>query len=269
MPKAIKKKPVKKRTVQDEEVKSAALQALEKMKERQRQLIIGVSVVVAIIILYVVFSLYSSSMANKAYSLEQDAYKYYYGENIDESMTDEDRWKKALELYKKSVDSKATPTALFYIANSYYNLNDYDNAIKEYNRFVSTFSSDRGILPLVYQKLASTYFLTNQNDKALETLGKLAGFDGGTFKDTAMILEARYYESTGEKEKAMERYRAIVSDFPVSPWSAEASSKISAEEAKNAEASPDEPAADDGESSKVPEAEAEKNNTSTEKTDNQ
>lgn len=233
MPKIIKKRPARKKPVQENEVKSAALQALDKIKERQKQVIVAASVVIAIVILYAAFAIYSSSLSSKAYSLEKEAYKYYYGEIADKSMSDEDKWKKALELNKKSVDAKATPSALFYVGNCYYNLKDYDNAIKEYSRFIDKFSSNKAILPLVYQKLSSAYFRTNQNDKALNTLGKLAGVDDGIFKDTALVLEARYYEGAGEKEKALAKYREIVSGFPVSVWSTEANSKVAAVEAKN------------------------------------
>ena len=233
MPKVIKKRPAKKKPVQENEVKSAALEALDKIKERQKQVIIGVSIVVAIVVLYAAYAIYSSSMSDKAYSLERDAYKYYYGEMADKSLSEEARWKKALELYKKSVDAKVTPSALFYTGNCYYNLKDYDNAVKEYSRFADKFSSDKRILPLVYQKLSSAYLKTNQKDKALASLGKLAAVDNGIFKDTALILEARYYESAGEKGKALEKYKEIKTGFPASPWSAEANARVSADEAKN------------------------------------
>jgi tetratricopeptide (TPR) repeat protein len=239
MPKVIKKKPVKKKPVREDEVKSAAFQALEKIKERQKHVILSASLVAGVIILYLIFSLYTSSISNKAYSLEKEAYQYYYGDVADKSMTDTDRWQKALELYKKSLEVKLTPSALYYAGNCYYNLKDYDNAIKEYGRFADKFSSDKGILPLIYQKLAAAYFKTNQNDQALETLDRLSLVDGGIFKDSALILEAKYYESSGDKEKALEKYKELVSDFPFSPWSAEAGSKVSAEETKKAEASSD------------------------------
>ncbi len=132
-----------------------------------------------------------------------------------------------------------TPRALFYAGNCYYNLKEFDNAIKEYRRFTERFSSDTGLLPLVYQKLASAYFATNQNDKALDTLGELAKVDKGIFKDTALMLEAGYYERSGEQEKALEKYREIMADFPLSPWSADARAKVPAEEGAEAGPSPE------------------------------
>jgi tetratricopeptide (TPR) repeat protein len=232
MPKIIKKRPARKKPVQEDEVKSAALQALDKIKERQRQVITGLSAVAVMVVLYVAFALYSSSLQSRAYSLEREAYQQYYGETSVESTSAEEKWKTALNLYNKSLDVKETPSALFYAGNCYYNLKDYDNAIKQYTRFIDTFSSDKGILPLVYQKLASAYFQTNQNDKGLAALAGLKEVDSGIFRDTALVLEARQYERTEEKEKALETYRKIIADFPASPWGTEANSKVSAEEKK-------------------------------------
>lgn len=235
MPKVIKKRPGKKKSLQENEVKSAALQALDVLKERQRHIMIAVSVVAAVIILYIIFALYSSSMNKKAYALEKEAGMYYYGTEVDKNMTREDRWKKALELYQKAIDVKATPTAVFYLGNCYFNLGDYGNAIKQYHVFIDKFSGNKGILPLVYQKLTSAYFKGNQNEEALETLSRLSALENGVFRDTALIFEARHYEHAGEKDKALEKYRELMTEFPLSPWSIEAAAKVDEEEAKKTE----------------------------------
>ncbi len=240
MPKIIKKRPAKKHPIQGNEVKSAALQALDKLRQRQRLALIVVAIIAAVIISYIVFALYSSSLSEKAYSLEMQAYNVYYSAEP-ESMPDAERWKKALELYKESVEIKATPTALFALGNCYYNLQDYDNAIKEYNRFVSEFRGAKEILPLVYEKLAAAYFRTGQDDPALAALKKLAVVYNGIFRDTALILEARYYDSVGKKEMALEKYREIITEFPNSPWGPEAGPKVAAAEPEKTGPSMDAP----------------------------
>lgn len=230
MPKPIKKRIVKKTTVQEDEVKSALMRTLDAAKERQRNLIIALSAVVGLIAIYIIFSVYSASSKEKAYALETDAYKYYYGIDMKESMTEKERWEKALNLYKQSVDIKATPTARFYLGNCYYNLGDFDNAIKEYTAFIDKFGSNKEILPVVYQKLASAYLKKNNNTKAIETLDALAKLNNGIFKDTALGLQARYYETAGESGKAIEKYKELVQLYPASSWSAEAKAKIPKEE---------------------------------------
>lgn len=226
MPKVIKKRPAKRKPVQESEVRSVALKAFDAIKERQKQIIIGISVILGIVIIFTVISIYSTSQYKKAYSLEREGYNYYYGQNIDNTIPEKERLNKALELYKSSLDIRMTPTALYYLGNTYFKLGDYVNAIQKYLRFIDKYSQETEILPLVYQKLASSYFMTEQNDKALETLDELANLENGIFMDTALMLEARHYERAGQNEKALDIYKELISLFPNSPWSAEARAKI-------------------------------------------
>lgn len=235
MPKAIKKRITKKPIVKEDEVKDTAKRAIDFVKGERKSLIIISSVVIAAVVLGIVFISYTSSLKKKALSLENEAYNYYYGINLKGSMTDGERWQKSLELYKKSVETRVTPTALFYLGNSFYHLGDYNNAIKEYSAFINKFRNEEEILPLVYQKLASAYFKSDKSDKAFETLNALAQFKNGIFKDTALILEARYYETAGDSKKAMERYKELIKEFPASPWSAEANARIAREKAEDSE----------------------------------
>jgi len=234
MPKVIKKKPARKKSVEESEVKSAALQALDKIKERQRHFIIGVSVIAAVVALFLGTSLYSTSQYKKASSLEREASNFYYGENIVAALPEKERLNKALELFTRSTEVKVTPTNLFYLGNTHFKLKDYENAINAYNRFTKRFSSEKAILPLVYQKLTSAYFKAGNTEAALETLGRLATMEGGIFKDTALLYEARYLEGAGKKEASLDKYREIFTQFPSSPWAAEANAKVSSEEVKKA-----------------------------------
>lgn len=227
MPKVIKKKAPKKKAVKDDDVKSAAFQALDVIKEKQKGIIIGVSVVAAIAILFIVISLYSTSRYKKARAIQVDANSYYYGMSEAEA-SEEQRLKKAIDLYRQSLAIRETPLALFYLGNTYFKLGDFDNAINEYNRFINEFSGNELILPLVYQKLISAYFRTDENDRAIEAINTLSSLNNGIFRDTALILEARYYDRTGDDDKALARYREIVDTFQTSPWGAEAASKIAA-----------------------------------------
>lgn len=234
MPKIIKKRVAKKKPVQEDKVKSAALHTVDALKAKQKQLIVTVSVIAVVVAIIAGYSLYSSSLSNKAYAFETEAYNYYYSGTGDKELPAGERWKKAADLYRRSVEIKASPTALYYLGNCYYNLGDLDNAIKQYTAFENKFSRAKGILPLVQQKLAAAYFRTGRNDKALETLARLSVIENGIYRDSALVLEARYLEGIGQPEKALEKYREISAGFPASPWSAEAGAKLSAAEARQA-----------------------------------
>jgi len=227
MPKPIKKKVQKKRLpVKEEEIKGTLARMIEFVNERKRAFIIALASLIALIALFAAGLSYDASLRRKAHDLEVEAYNYYYGIDIKEKLTDKQRWQRALDLYKKSVETKVTPVALFYLGNCYYNLGKYNEAISEYERFIERFPNERELLPIVYQKLAGAYLNAGNRQKAFNTLERLATMDDGIFKDTALILEARYYEGLGDHERAIERYRELVEDFPDSVWFNEADSKV-------------------------------------------
>ncbi len=230
MPKQIKKKAVKSPVVKDIKANMILGRIQDFFKARRKNLITIGSLAGAVIVLYLVLAFYNNSLRQEAYALELKGYNYYYGININSSVTEEERWQKALELFKESVKVRSSATALFYLGNCYYKLGDYGNAIKEYNVFTKEFKGEDEILPVVYQKLASAYIKTGQSQEVLSTLGELALMSGGVFKDTALVLEARYYKSIGNPVKELERYRELAKQFPESSLFLEARARIDMEE---------------------------------------
>ena len=225
MPKSIKKKIVKKTGLEEKEVKSAVIHSLDKIKEKKRALIYTVSAVGGIITLVIALLLYFSSVKEKAYAFEMEAYNYYYNINLKNPLSEVERWKKSLELFQRAVETKPTPWAQFYVGNSYSNLGDYNNAIKAYLIFIDKYKNEEEVLPLVYQKLVANYIKAGKGDEVIKTLNALAQFKNGIFKDTALIFEAQYYESAGKQEDAVKKYKELIKDFPLSPWGAEAKAR--------------------------------------------
>ncbi|MBI4710797.1 MAG: tetratricopeptide repeat protein [Nitrospirae bacterium] len=229
MPKAIKKRITKKTTLQEEEVKGIISHAMDFVREKKKTFILVSSIVGAAAAVYIIVMLYTASLANKAYALEKEAFHYYYGINLKSPMLEDERLKKALELYQQSLKVKSTPIALFYLGNCYYKLNDYTNAAKSYTSFIDKYPGEEGMLPLVYQKLAYSYVNNGKAGDAIKTLQTLEKFKNGVFKDTALIQQARLHETLGKPEDAKKKYEELIKEFPGSIWSAEARSKIGAD----------------------------------------
>lgn len=225
MPKSIKKRVTKKIVIKEEKVKGTATRTIDFIRERKKIFILVSSVLGVVIAVSVAFILYTTALTKKAYSLEREAHNYYYGINLKNPLPEE-RWKKAMELYNQSLKIKSTPIVQFYIGNCYYKLNDYNNAIKSYTVFIDKYPKEKGILPLVYQKLSSSYIKIGKNDDALKTLEILKKFKNGAFKDSALIEEARLYEAIGRPMDAQKRYNELIKEFPNSSWSVEARSRI-------------------------------------------
>ncbi|MBT9537238.1 MAG: tetratricopeptide repeat protein, partial [Nitrospirae bacterium] len=151
MPKPIKKKIVKKTTSGTDA--SGTLSRLKKSaEERKRFLITALAAVVLSVIAIGGFFLYSNTQKNKAQKLEYEAYKIYYGLYQKQPVASEERYKKAAEIFKKAYDVRKSPVSLYYIANCYYELGEYEeslNALKDLNR---KFPDDEKFVPLSYYK---------------------------------------------------------------------------------------------------------------------
>ncbi len=232
MPKAIKKKVTKRTALKETEVKSAVFRLVDSLKEKKNFLIYILLAVCIVAVLTVVLALNLSSQHNDAYALELEAHNSYYAANSGAMQDREKRWKESLELFLKAASIKPTASTRFYIGNCYFNLGDYDNAIASYNQFIDEYGNDEVILPLVYQKLASAYIKKGKKDEAIKTFDSLAGFKQGVFKDTALVLEARYHESAGRLEASTEKYKELVEEFPLSAFASEALAKTKVKENK-------------------------------------
>ncbi len=235
MPKIIKKRMIKKTGLKEEQVKSAVDHFKDVIKERKRiSTYILAALSVAVISAGLFFG-YLFSVNKKAYSVEKEAFDYYYNIDLKPPVTNEERYKKSLELFKKRIEIKPAPVAQFYIGNCYFNLGDYDSAIKSFKEFIDTHRDNEEVLPLVYQKLASAYFKKGKNDEAIKALETLGQFKNGVFKDNALILMARHYESSGKAEEAMGKYKELIKDFPDSIWVTEIQRMIGQEQTSKPE----------------------------------
>ncbi|MBI4686633.1 MAG: tetratricopeptide repeat protein [Nitrospirae bacterium] len=228
MPKVIKKRTVKKAESGSEDVSSIASETLQYVKEKKNVLISVIAVLCIAVAAVAGFRLYASSLTAKSHALEREASDYYYGRNLKNPLSEEERFKKALELYQQASKVKSSALIQFYIGNSYHKLNDYANAIKAYTEFIDKYSKEEKIMPIVYQKLISSYMKAGKTEDALRTIEAFKKFNNSIFKDFALIEEARIYESLGKTDDARKKYEEILKEFPNSLWSIEAKLKTSA-----------------------------------------
>lgn len=168
---------------------------------------------------------------NKASALEYEAFKYYAVDNpyIKIQMPQEERYRKALTLYQEIVSkyprTKKAHIALYELGNCYFQLNNYNEAERAYNLFIERYPREKGILPLVYQKLGYLYKIKGDKEKALTIFEKITGLDNG-LKDLAYIEIGRIHEEERKLGEALKDYENVVNRFPSSPWFSEAKRKV-------------------------------------------
>jgi len=228
MPKVIKKRIYKKAEIETEEQVKERLENLkEKLAERQRNLIKYGAIILILIIAIAGFFVYYKSTSQKAKNLEYQAYKTLYGPVLP-GVHKQDNISKALELFKKSYDTKKSPSSLYYSAICYYDLEKYGDSINTLKNLISKYPDDSIYTPLAYQTLASAYILKGDLSEAKKTLNALYNLKGNLFKDVALMQTAIILEKEGKYDEAKKQYEELTKKFPESPLKSEAAAKISA-----------------------------------------
>jgi len=231
MPK-IRKRVAKKGVIdKPEELLSLYERVLGYIRKKKKGVFIASGIVLVLVLTIGAILSLNIYYNNRASALEYEASRYY---SIDDpyikiQMSKEERYKKALLLYEEIVSkyprTKKGPIALYGVGNCYFELNNYNEAERAYNLFIERYPEEKGILPLVYQKLGYLYKIKGDKDKALATFERIIRLETG-LKDLAYIEMGRIHEAEGKTADALKDYQSVVDNFPSSPWFSEAKRKV-------------------------------------------
>ncbi len=170
---------------------------------------------------------YKDHINKKAAGLEYQAMRYYYGH---EDTAGSDGYKKSIELFEdlinKYPNSKSAAIAQYNIGNAYFRMNDLNKAEEAYKKFMSKYSGNNILLGLVMQKLSYVYIAKKDYDKAIGIFDKIISDSSIDGRDHAYFELARIYETLQKKDYAINKYSALIKDFPSSPWAAEGAARL-------------------------------------------
>jgi predicted negative regulator of RcsB-dependent stress response len=218
MPRPIKKRVQKKEVQTETEVTDKLAELKGRLMEKQKA-VMAYSIAAGVIILVLVGILYYRySSGDRARIAENEGYNYYYGEHLKEQMPRQAQVQKAMDLFKKAYDNRKSPRLLLYIANSYYELGKYDDALTTLNDFVKKDAQDYELLPLAYKMMANIQLQKGDKEGALKTLNTLYTSPGGIYKDYALVESARILESEGKTAEAQAKYKELADKFKDSPY---------------------------------------------------
>jgi len=226
MPKQIKKRIPKKTVTSEADVKNKLAGLKDTLKERKKTALTYGGGILVILIVIVSFLVYNYTSQKKAKIFEYEAYKIYYNTPA-QSVTKEEQYKKALDIFKKAYDTRKSPTSLFYIAACYYEIGKYDDALKTLKDFTQRYSKEDRFIPLVYQKITTVYLKKGDINEATKTLDTLYSLNSDIYKDLALIEYGRLLEKAGKIEEAKKKYKELTTRFPNSPFMDEAKAKLS------------------------------------------
>ncbi len=179
----------------------------------------GASVLVAAILVYVGVTAYKNSVDRKGQSAYNKA-TYEVTKSLSQPVDKRDL-KKAKELlnevtadYRFSKVSRLVPPQIAYLQ---FQEKKYDEAISLYQSFLNENPSTE-YRDLTQIAIAACLEEKGDFSKAIETLQGIASAPSGLFREEAMLSLARLYRLSNQNEKAKETLKGFVEAFQNSPF---------------------------------------------------
>ena len=224
MPKMIKKRAAQK-TRQDENINETVTDIRQKLKERQRTLVYSLLAFGVLIVAAGFFFIYARTTESKARELQYEGIKLFNGSGQAQAVAPQERYRSALEKFKASYASKKSPVTLLYIANSYYELGNYDETLKTLKELTGRYS-DPKITSLAHYKMAMAYIKKGDTAGALNAFNSITSAKDSPLQDMALLESGSLLESMGRKEEARAKYKELVTKFPSSPLASTAKARL-------------------------------------------
>lgn len=217
----IKKKVRVTKPKQEQEIATIMHKVTAVLSAYRKQVVIAVSIVAALLLLTGGFSIMRSADERKAGSLLSVAYETYSSSG--DLQAD---YRKALELFrgvqKKYSGTMSAAISQYYIGNCLANLGQTDEALKEYQAFVNTYSDRKFLLKLVYQRMGYAYVRLGKQAEAIKAFEQSDALDA---PGVATIELARLYEASGNVPESQKKYKIVQEKLGGSAWSIEAMGK--------------------------------------------
>lgn len=135
---------------------------------------------------------------------------------------DETKWTKTSEMFDavsdKHPNTRLGKLALYYAGNCYYELGDFNRASVRFETYLEKVGNDRegSFVNLALEGLGFSNEMAGNNDKALEAFEKLIIPENKDFRERGLFNAARIYQAQQNNAKALELYKQLVEDFPMS-----------------------------------------------------
>ncbi len=224
MPRAIKKKASKKDSPEIE-MTNVLENMKDTLKKKQKTIFTYSLIAMSAVLVLAVIIYYQYTADQKSREIESRAYNAYYNLYQKKSMSKQEQYQQALDLFQQAYSKQKSPRVLLYVASSYFELEKYDDALKTLNTFTKKHANAKDMLPIVYQKIAAIQLIKGDKEAALKTLDSIYK-SGGIYQDYALIESGRIFEKDGKKEEATAKYRELTLKFPGSPYAEEAKTKL-------------------------------------------
>jgi len=218
----IKKKNTKTVLTPEEEFKSITHTISDYYEAYRQQVNVALMLIALVLIVFTVYSLVQAGNEKKAGQLFAAAYDVYAPGDGSPA-----NYPLALQQFQDVVKQYGGTTngaiAAFYIGNTYANMGQPEAALKEYEAFTKKHAGETFLLGMVYQRMGYAYLALGKRDEAMKAFGQAETLAG---TGAATMELARLYDSSGNNQEAVKKYKAISTDLPSTAWASEARTKL-------------------------------------------
>jgi predicted negative regulator of RcsB-dependent stress response len=205
---------------EQDEITTSLQSFTEILYARKKEIITGVSILAAVILLVVGWRVYSSNRDANAQTMLSQAITAYNDPAI---KSDKDRFTKVLTEAQKTHDAYpsliAGQIALYYVALSQDALGDTAKATENLQQVIK--NADADVAGVAKFALAGIYKKHGETQKAIDLYKQI--YDKGGYSKSAAVFElAKINDAAGKTDEAKTYYQKIVSEFPESPFRTEA-----------------------------------------------
>ncbi len=214
-----------------DELQSFTQKALLYVQKNINKFYIGLAALAVIVIAASVWFLAAKSSQEKAAATIATALEYYDLNSAapgGKPMTSVERLEKAGELLGQvaSGSGRQADIALYYQANTDFELGNIDKAIQEYNALKAR-AQNPLLASLANQRLASAYLEKGNKNEAIDVLVSDSKLAGSFFKDEDKFRYAQILAKSGNTSEAVGQLEGLIKEFPDSPWTSDARMELS------------------------------------------
>ncbi len=218
----IKKKTPKAQLQPEEEIRSIAHTVADYYRAYRNQFNAALTVIAVAVIVVIVFALVSASKEKRAGQMLAAAYQA-----AEPGGSSSANYPLALQRFQDVVQqyggTLSGAVAQYAVGNTYAQMGQYDQAVKEYEKFTKDNGKQQFLLPFVYQRLGYAYLALGKQDDAVKAFGKAEAAGGA---GPATVELARLYDHAGNEAEAQKKYKEVSEKLASTSWAVEARTKL-------------------------------------------
>ena len=214
---AKEKKITEKELKQPDQFHSIAMKVFQYISEERQKVYVASGIVGLIVLVLVVWGIYTLSYEQKANLMYSSAYNSYTlaGDSEDEKQAYQGAMKIYEDLIARYPRSDAARLAFYNTGNLYFTLDEIDMSIEAYRNFLKESKKFNMLTSLAYYGLGYCFEAKKEFEKALESFeNSNKNIEGLHFISMNYANIGRIYEKKGDVKKALDFYKKALEQTP-------------------------------------------------------